>query len=93
MDKEAAEKIASLEKRIAKLENFIEADSKKLHQRCTDMEDAFGRYLENHGMEHSYLSKMIYPSYGVTHPGAVADMVTFEKILGKTKDDGTDPQP
>lgn len=93
MDDENALRIAALEQKVAALEALLTKEVARLDKRITDDDESVGHYIDMHDRHHDELSKMIWPAYAKTHPEYVTTLLKFDEILGKPKDDGSDPQP
>jgi thymidylate synthase ThyX len=86
-------RIAQLEQRIEKLESLLKKEVARLDKYNKEAEKGFDHYVTLHRNEHHELANMIWPAFAKTHPGYVDDLLKFDEILGKPKDDGSDPQP
>jgi len=93
MDEEIRKKFAKLENEIECLRALLNKEIARLDKRTNDCEDGIGGYIEQHRNEHFELSKMIWAAYTKTHPEYVATLLKCDEILGKSSDDGSDPQP
>ncbi len=93
MNDENALRIAALEQKVAALEALLTKEVARLDKRITDDEEGTCYYIEKHGVEQRELADKVWLSFSKTHPEYFNTLNRCEEILGKPKDDGSDPQP
>jgi hypothetical protein len=86
-------RIDEFEQRIAFLEEKLVAEIARIDKLLKEGDEGFAHYVRLNGDEQREISRMARLAFYKTHPEILQTLVDCDKIIGKTCDDGSDPQP